>query len=212
MSIREQEDALFEVMKAVDSKIVTDGVVEENAYLSAKYKIVFVLKEVNGGEGWDLREFLRCGGRSQTWDNVARWTEGILNLEQNIHWEDLEQNNEERRKVYLKKICALNLKKAAGSYTADHKSVSLAAQTDRNYLKQQFSFYDADLVICCGTERPFLECIYGDSDIEWKRTSRGIWYTATDRIIISFAHPASRTKDCFLYYALIDAVREILAG
>ena len=161
MSIREQEDALFEIMKAVDPKIVTDGMVEENAYLSAKYKIVFVLKEVNGGESWDLREFLRCGGRSQTWDNVARWTEGILNLEQNIRWEDLEQNNEERRRVYLKKICALNLKKTAGGYTADHKTVSLAAQTDRNYLKQQFSFYDADLVICCGTKGPFLNVSMG---------------------------------------------------
>ncbi|QIB69512.1 hypothetical protein Ami103574_09300 [Aminipila butyrica] len=212
MSIREQEDMLFKTMKAVEPKLVTDGVVEESSYLLAKYKIVFVLKEVNGGENWDLREFLRGGGRSQTWDNVARWTEGLLNLEQNIQWEDLEQNNEQRRNTYLKKICALNLKKTSGSYTADHKIVALAAQTGRNYLKQQFSFYNADIVVCCGTEKPFLECIYEDSHIEWKRTSRGIWYTVTDRIIIAFAHPASRTKDCFLYYALIDAVREILMG
>ena len=36
---------------------------------------------VNGGEDWDLREFLREGGRKQTWDNVTRWVIGINHLE-----------------------------------------------------------------------------------------------------------------------------------
>lgn len=36
------------------------------------------MKEVNGGKDWDLRKFLYDGGRSQTWDNIARWTQDNL--------------------------------------------------------------------------------------------------------------------------------------
>ena len=41
--------------------------------LEKRDKNSILLKEVNGGEDWDLREFLREGGRKQTWDNVTRW-------------------------------------------------------------------------------------------------------------------------------------------
>ena len=53
--------------------------------------------------------------------------------------------------------------------------------------------------------------IYDGIDETWKITSRGISYLDNGKIIISFSHPAARTKDCFLYYALIDAIREILS-
>lgn len=61
------------------------------------------MKEVNGGEGWNLKEFLKDGGRPQTWNNIARWTEGILSLENDFKWDYLESNNEDRRKIMLKK-------------------------------------------------------------------------------------------------------------
>lgn len=55
-----------------------------------------MLKEVNGGSGWSLCDHLRGGGREQehdvTWDNIARWTEGILNLPYEIPWLELEKD------------------------------------------------------------------------------------------------------------------------
>ena len=43
-------------------------------------------------------------------------------------------------------------------------------------------------------------------------TTRGIWYfrEASGRIVISYAHPEARVKDCLLYYGLVDAVREVM--
>ena len=42
-------------------------------------------------------------------------------------------------------------------------------------------------------------------------TSRGIEYMILDNtIIVSFSHPEARVADQYLYYALIDAIREIL--
>ena len=42
-------------------------------------------------------------------------------------------------------------------------------------------------------------------------TKRGIQFIRfKEKIIISFAHPEARIRDAYLYYALIDGVREIL--
>lgn len=111
MTIKEKVEILFEKLKKVNHDRVKDGIVDENQYLSSKYKILYVMKEVNGGEEWDLRKFLYEGGRWQTWDNVARWTQGILNLDKEYSWEELLKDNEKRRETYLKKIGSINLKK-----------------------------------------------------------------------------------------------------
>lgn len=98
MSIAEEENRLFAELRTVDPDIIDDGIVCEEEYLSAKYKIMYVLKEVNGGKGWSLREFVREGGRAQTWDNIARWTEAILNLDSEKPWDYWGNDNEARRK------------------------------------------------------------------------------------------------------------------
>lgn len=84
-------------------------VVDESEYLNAEYKIVFLLKEVNGGSGWNLRKFLSDGGRASTWNNAARWTKAILNLDTPHDWSYGAENNDERRLTYLKKIAAVSL-------------------------------------------------------------------------------------------------------
>ncbi|WGC86175.1 hypothetical protein [Aeromonas caviae] len=78
-----------------------------------------MLKEVNDpdGGGWDLREFIADGARSQTWNNVARWVDGIRNIERDIPWKEFDDINEEDRQSSLKSICAMNLKKSPGTHT-----------------------------------------------------------------------------------------------
>jgi len=58
MTIRESEDALFAEWRTKYDKLVTDGVINEDRYLSARLKILFLLKEVDDeeGGGWDLRD------------------------------------------------------------------------------------------------------------------------------------------------------------
>lgn len=42
-------------------------------------------------------------------------------------------------------------------------------------------------------------------------TMRGVrYFRDDDLVVIAFSHPAARVKDCYLYYALMDAIREIL--
>ena len=104
MGIKVEEDLLFEKLRISLPEAVCDGVVDEKNFFSARYRIVYILKEVNGGESWDLRKFLYDGGRPQTWDNIARWSKGIFSWEKEFYWEELQENNEKRRREQLKKI------------------------------------------------------------------------------------------------------------
>lgn len=121
MTITEKQNALFEELRKTVPEAVLDGVVEEGEYCSAPIRLMFVLKEVNGKTVPDLCDFLKKGGRPQTWDNIARWTEGILHLEADRPWKYWEQNNQSRRERMLKQICAVNVKKTAGGHTSDRK-------------------------------------------------------------------------------------------
>lgn len=210
MGITEDENRLFAELRVVNPDIIDDGVASEEEYLFAKYKIMYVLKEVNGGKGWSLREFVREGGRAQTWDNIARWTEAILNLDLEKPWSYWENNNEARRKTILKKICVVNVKKTSGGYTSHADEVYRAALDNSGILQKQLRLYNPDIIICCGTERAFVDACYKNQELNWEMTSRGIWYfVKKGTVVISFAHPEARVKDCFLHYALVDAIREI---
>lgn len=211
MTIKEKEKILFEKLRKDNHAIVTDGIVDENEYLSSKYKILYVMKEVNGGKDWDLREFLYEGGRPQTWDNVARWTQGILNIHTEYSWDELSKNNEKRRKTYLKKIGSINLKKTGGGYTSKIKEISKAAMENREILKNQVNIYNPDIIICCGTAGDIVNSVLEPKEIKWSMTQRGVEYIKyKEKTILSFAHPEARIRDAYLHYVLVDAVREIL--
>ena len=109
MSIREQENHLFDEWKHNRNGFVSDGVVSEKDYLDSKPKIAFILKEVNDpdGGGWDLRELVAQGKRKQTWENVARWVDGIRLITNGEHipsWSVWERTSESFRKDVLKSI------------------------------------------------------------------------------------------------------------
>lgn len=211
MDIKEKE--IFDKLRKIDPSIVEDGIVSEEEYLDSNYKIVYIMKEVNGGSGWNLKDFLYKGGRSQTWDNVARWTEGLLNINQEYNWSYLEENNEKRRKYYLKKIGVINLKKTPGQNTSNYKEISSAAFENRNLIKTQVDLYNPDIIICCGTADDFVNNYFDFKFVNWNMTKRGIKYIkCNNKIIVSFAHPEARIRDAYLYYSLIDGVREILGN
>lgn len=213
--IVEKQAQIFEELRQVDPGIIEDGVPDEVAYTSAPYRILYLLKEVNGGSGWSLCEHLRNGGRPRehdaTWDNVARWTEGIFHLPEELAWPELEGDCRNRRKRMLPQICAVNVKKTSGSYVSDNRKIYDEAMNNAAILRDQLELYAPDLVICCGTDDAFVNACFPENGVEWKTTSRGIRYFRNhDRTVIAFSHPAARVKDCYLYYALLDAVREIL--
>lgn len=212
MSITNAENSLFDEWKGNRKGFVSDGLVSEQDYLNSDTKICIVLKEVNDpyGGGWDLREFLAEGARSQTWNNVVRWINGIRNINRDIPWQDFDEINEADRQSSLKSICAMNLKKSPGTHTTDKASLNKVANEDRNFIEQQFSLYNPDITICGGTGDLFKDTA-GLNEYEWKRTNRGIWWyeRAPKKYVIAYCHPEARVDNPLIVYGLIDAIREI---
>ena len=68
-----QEEMIFKAWlekaaKLGQDKFVRDGIVDEESYSSARYKLLYVFKEVNAEEDdWDLRKFICKGAVGTTW-------------------------------------------------------------------------------------------------------------------------------------------------
>ena len=213
MDIADKEVALFNDWKSNRKSFVFDGVVSEKDYLESELKLCFVLKEVNdeGGGDWDLREFIRDGARWQTWDNVTRWVHCIRQLRLNTSWADLSKITKSDRRNTLRSICAMNLKKSPGTHTTDRANFNMVITEDQAYIKQQYSIYNPDITVCCGTGwdlRWALEL----NDTEVFETNRGIkWFKdENDNPVFIYAHPAARVQDSLIVYGLIDAIREVV--
>ena len=210
MTISEKEKELFDEWKLIVQGFIPDGLVDEESYLASSPKVLYLLKETNGGSDWSLKEYLISGGRSQTWTNVARWQYGLQNLNKDINWKELNNVSTEWRKVNLKSVCVVNIKKQSGSYECSYNKLISAATRDKDYLKRQIDIYNPDIIICCGTSNIYFDYIYKISSPQWKMTKHGIWYVQEyNRIVVSYLHPAARVNDALLYYGLIDAVKEI---
>ncbi len=213
MRINEQEDLLFAEWREKRPDLVPDGIADESAYLASHFKLLFVLKEVNNFYG-DLRELMREGGRSQTWNNITRWIEGFRNLTSDIPWSQLVSVNEQRRIEAIRTVAAINLKKSPGGHTTELEQFNVVATEDKEFLNRQFNLYHPDIVICCGspTSDAFHRLVDLGGEPSWKMTRRGIWFHEfkPEKYVISYAHPEARVADCLLYYGLVDAVREIL--
>ena len=208
----QKENTFLDDWAAKVQGFIRDGIVNHEFYWNSKIRILLLLKEVNGGENWDLRKFLQEGGRKQTWDNVTRWIIGINDLERDIPWAELESITKDQRISALQQIAVVNVKKTSGGHTSVSEQIAAAAINNGEMLCKQIDMYQPDIIICGGTSGSYFDSITRYSNPDWKQTKHGIWYVVepTGRIIVEYSHPEARVKDCLLYYGLVDAVREII--
>lgn len=210
MTIREREDAMFKELRELAPDVVPDGLANEAEFRAAPLRIVYVLKEVNGAVP-DLRDFLKNGGRPQTWDTVARWTEAILKCDIEHEWSYWASAGDKRREKYLPKIGVVNLKKTPGGHTSVSAQVRIGAERFHEIIRAQLELYRPHLVICGGTSSDLCKYCFPNESFEWKQTVRGIWYADTGKfILISYVHPEARVSDNILHYPLVEAVHEII--
>lgn len=211
----QEQTKLFEQWEKCRPQFVRDGIVDEKKYQNSKPRLLFVLKEVNdeGGGGWNLCELLVTANRAQTWNNLARWIKGIKNLPEPMDWKDLEIITQEIRADALSYGAFMNIKKSPGGHTADGNEVERIGLEDAEFIKEQISIYDPNLIICCGSAvGSTLEKIYDIKQSAWKITRRGVWYSklGSGAWLIWYSHPEARVQSNLLHYGLVDAVSEIL--
>ena len=170
MNITERENELFAIWakeKGYGTYFVKDGVPCPDQYVNAKCvssgekcRICFVLKEAiaEGEENFDMRKWIDYyGGQPQTWDNIARWTQAIL--EGGGYPDSISEND---RFKWLKQISFLNLKKLGGPTTSNPTVIRKFAYNDRVEIRKQLQIYQPDIIICCGKlgNKSVADCVH----------------------------------------------------
>ncbi|NLB79908.1 MAG: hypothetical protein GX061_07455 [Eubacteriaceae bacterium] len=83
-------------------EMVKDGIVDQETWEKQNKKVLFVLKEVDANEPFDLIEFLLDGTPGakgwRTWNNIARWTQALLEGGEYVEKVDVEY----RKNIYIK--------------------------------------------------------------------------------------------------------------
>ena len=211
--IEKIQNEIFDEWKEKRNNIIPDGIVNIGKYSESKIKVLYILKEVNGGKNWNLRDFLNInGGRFQTWNNIARWQYGIENFEEQNLWDKVEHIEEEFRKKQLRKIAVVNLKKVPGTETSEMSEIRKYAWNDRELLKRQISLYEPNIIVCCGTGEIVKEYKLVDNEFfkNWTKSNSNLNFhlTKNERLIISHCHPQKRLGNKEKFSPLIKTVEE----
>lgn len=234
MSIREKENEQFKDYVVTDETktekdIVPDGVIDEVSFLNAEKKIVFVLKEINGGEYGngvtDLRNFVfkNACGRTSTWNNVYRWVRTILESN-SICWKDVENvDREQDREEILKKIAAMNVKKTAGKSSSKGSELKKATKANKEVLRKQIELYDADYIVCGYTHEYFdmldylteedkktKGYVYFPEAVGKRKNLYSSYFIKKDKkqAIIYFYHPNAKINNQDLFNLLLKTLKE----
>lgn len=179
----------------------TDGNVdyERWAALPDGKHIVVLLKETNALSG-SLVDFLSHGGSKtyyRTWNNVARWTNMVLN---GTYWEFVPKSALDDM---VKNVAVINLKKCSGSARASAKAV----WQDANRLKRQIQLYEPDIILTGGwglVSNILHDEIFAD-ETEWVKPDEetALWYYKSrsvcadeETLVVSMPHP-NRAAKCW---------------
>ena len=223
-SINEKEDALFEKWRgnpSFDRSFVLDGVVNPQEWEEQTCHILFLLKEAHG-ETWngDLRRFLKDGAKSATWNNIVRWTCGIL-THKNLSNTRIDKAT---RIKWLNRAAVANVKKAGGkasTNTAQLLDFFVSSQS-QELLANQLNLYDKlDYIICCGDGVKECLCLALKSETLRNKWSsyKGIWLKEQSieilmptsslqaPAIINYYHPQCRKSAQYLYETLMQTVK-----
>ena len=226
MSVKDRENSVFSEWKELVKKdssafFVTDGIVCEDGWKKAPVRVLYLLKEVNGADAeWDERDYLAnyndkdsyIKTHSPTIDTLIRWQFGIM--ERGISsWKNVENRllSKELQSDLLKQICLVNIKKTAGGGVVDWDQFDayFANTCNHDFLRQQLFLYNPQIVICGGTAWHLCQ-IKGWDYNKWQQTTRGVrYYKEADVTYIEFCHPNNRGPKNMIYYALIDALKEM---
>lgn len=228
--IRRNEEKLFsewrKELNDYGKVFIPDGVVVPEKWVNANNRVIFLLKEVNGGESeWDERDYLEnyntnplyIKTHSPTISVLIQWIYAFDN-DIELEWDKLlsQIDNTETQTKLLQQIALVNVKKVPGGGTVDGEKFDQYWREKKNIdnLKKQFeNYFSSDAppdYIVCGATSWFYEEIFKNEKLKWEQTSRGIRYCKhRNTIVIDYCHPQARIASNIKYYALFDALQEI---
>lgn len=222
MTIYDSENRLFEEMKRTyrpeeQDLLVQDGLCmkslalslnpadsnywPEEKWIKSEKRVLFLLKEPNGNEGDDYRDWKWADGKETFGNSLAYWLQGLMETNETrvMNYNDLSWRDEILSKYPL---AIVNVKKIAGDSTANWDEIRAYAQRDSAIIRKQIrEILEPNIIVCggsndCGDDsRKMLtiakEIIFPDLSFE-KENSWCHYNEKEDILLIDSYHPSDR--------------------
>jgi len=192
------------------SKLIPDGIVDIQKYLSSSVKILWILKEVNSNdENWDLRDALNGEikvekglkeGWERTFTPVIYTTLGILNNEDWHTMGDFKLNPD--LIDCMQQVAYINVKKIGGGSNASDNEIKNFYQENKEVLNEQIQLINPDVIIFGNTMNYFEDGIFdkmfGQFDVNKEDDNLHI-YRNSHHLLLHAYHPNNRRISHQLY-------------
>lgn len=180
----------------------------ENLWEEAKRKIMFLLKEPNGNEGDDYKDWNWSEGNSVFGNVLAYWLEGLLTTTPTYcpTYSELSQNIS-RYQIFKKQPFAIvNIKKEAGDSIADWDEIWEHAIKNKVFLKNQIrQILRPNIIVCGGSNdnnndyRKMIsivkDILYDDEKNGFVKINNWCHYNKSiDVLLIDSYHPTMRSS------------------
>ncbi len=126
-----------------------DGIVDEPLFTKQRLKILWVLREPNGGD-FDFMEYLRNVTDYPRWKSSY----GLVVKVSRIILDELfdnENNWQEANPEVMKRIALINIKNTEGGSTVNWDKLTTSFNSDKSFLTKKIGEIKPDLIICGGT-------------------------------------------------------------
>jgi len=191
-----------------DTYPILDGIIDPERFITAKYKVLWILKEPYDdfdedgtpfGGGWDLKAVIKSKnsiheytGGKPTFKPMVYASWGILN--DFYLWDDM--NNVEKDPSMLnalKSVAYINVKKLPGRKSTHYSICNEAYKSHKDLLLEQIELINADIIIGGGTLHHFIKDLQL-SGVERHTQGSANFFLNDNKIYIQAYHPAQRTS------------------
>ncbi len=186
-------------------KFVSDGIMNEEIYLNAKPKLLFIAKEANNPsqtEG-DFRDYWKDGAKETFSYRIAEWSYGIQN---NFPpFDSIYNSDDSVYKTALNSIAFMNVKKAAGGGLSEFEEVLSAVKSDKFFLLKEIEIINPDIVILGLSVQEIRDNLF--DNLKWVRSGYEIEIAKSEnRKFIDFYHPSARNAPSAAYSLLQNVI------
>lgn len=209
MTKTEQLNSLFDVWENQVSEykgvFVKDGIINEELYLIASPKVLFVAKEPNNPkqEPGDYREWWKQEIKYRFSRTLSKWAIGILN-----NFPSYDDRLEQKYSAHeaIQSIAFINIKKSGGSARSNDDIVMEHLKNNFEFLHKQIAIITPEIIIA-GVSTPrlrnelFPETSWVDSGYEGIKVGR-----YKDAKVLDFYHPSSSSAPGSFYYTLLKEI------
>jgi hypothetical protein len=148
-------DRVLEDIRQHDPNTVADGAVVPQEYAQSKPRLLWILRETNGGGDWDLRRFLSSdeelfGYRHwhATFGALAKISFGLIH---NSPEASIAQMDAKDAVEALRSVAVVNVNKRGGESRVDWESFPEEAREFSSFVDKQINALAPDVIIAAGT-------------------------------------------------------------